>query len=735
MNRNLLLVLLVAGVVLLIAAIVLVFTLVPGGFGAFFSRPAPTPTLPPLPALDVTPPSSLVELADEYPELADILTDPELDSAYKQFLLAYQTGGEEAAMELARQRGLLTPEGDIRVTLVLDTEDHAPLVAQLEQIGVRVVSAYQDRVNVAVPMALVEAQLEREEPGAIFEQLTELEHVIAVRLPEQRVPDRSDVDGEGVEIVGANTWHQAGFTGQGLRVGILDLGFAGHQSLLGTELPEQVPMQQFGWVDEEEVHGTACAEIVHEIAPEADLFFAWYDGSDAAMGEAVDWLRSQGVTIISHSVGSLTGPRDGSEWEARFVDDLAAQGLVWVNSAGNQGLGHYRGAFTDQDGDGIHEFMPGEELLPLPNNGYVEVFLMWEDWTVVDRDYDLFLYDGSGNELASSQNVQSGQAGQEPVEGVWAETGGEMLYALVKAYEGSQSLMIDIFVWPIDLPAPYAVPAYSICPPSDAVGSLTVGAVNYWDDSLAEYSSQGPATDGRLKPDIAAPAGVSGATYGPDGFPGTSASCPHVAGAAALVWQAHPEFSRQQVVDYLLSNALDLGAPGLDTGFGYGRLQLPPPGSISAPPADATLPPPPTVDPAAPPAPLPSPTGVAYATPVPGAPGAGGAGAMALGLIVLVGGVGCLGGALLLVGGVGLILIVRRSRRAPAPPRPIPRPPAPQVGRCPKCGAAVQPGARFCSACRQPLGQQPAQEPRCRYCGAALSPEARFCNSCGRTTE
>ncbi len=66
----------------------------------------------------------------------------ELGAVYKEFLIAYQEGGMDAAIALATERGLLTPDGtSLRVTLVLDTEDSAVLVEQLEAVGVDVVSA------------------------------------------------------------------------------------------------------------------------------------------------------------------------------------------------------------------------------------------------------------------------------------------------------------------------------------------------------------------------------------------------------------------------------------------------------------------------------------------------------------------------------------------------------------------------------------------------------------------
>ncbi len=724
-DRRVLIALLVLGLLLIGAAGVVYFT-------------EGRDRTPPMP--EITLPASLDELAAQYPELSTILDNPELASAYKDFLIAYQEGGQAAALELARKRDMLTPGGDVAVTLVLDTEEHGPLVQQLEGVGVAVVSAYRDRVNVAVPLALIEAELERDNPGAVFEQLTELEHVIGVQLPEPRANDGSGIEGEGVGVVDAEAWHQAGFTGSGLRVGVLDLGFAGYEALLSTELPDSVVMQTFGWYDSEEIHGTACAEIVHEVAPEAALFFAWYDGSDAAMGEAVDWLMGHGVHIISHSASGISGPRDGTGWDARLIDDLASQGVLWVNSSGNKALAHYRGVFTDEDGDDLHEFAPGEEMLALYNGGYVAVALNWDDdWGRASQDYELFLYDVNGNELASSQDTQSGEAGHEPVEWLRYETGGAVVYAVVSAYQIDHPAILDIFVNGAEVA--YPSPAYSLCPPADAVGSLTVGAANWQDDSLAEYSSQGPTADGRLKPEISAPTGVSGATYGVEEFDGTSSSCPHVAGAAALIWQAHPHLSRQEVADFLMRHAVDLGEAGPDTGYGYGRLQLPPPPNVAAAPHPTATP-----GPAATPMPLVTPTAVVYATPIAHTPPAGdGTGLLALtGLGLLSGGLCCLGGGLLLIFAVGMF-IARRSpaRRQPVPPPTPPPPPQPQPyapppptpsaspsPRCPACGDAVRSDARFCPNCGQILsrGQPPR---RCRHCGQALREGARFCPRCG----
>jgi hypothetical protein len=90
--------------------------------------------------------------------------------------------------------------------------------------------------------------------------------------------------------------------------------------------------------------------------------------------------------------------------------------------------------------------------------------------------------------------------------------------------------------------------------------------------------------DGRIKPDLVAHDAVSTATYGASngqdylnggtGFFGTSASAPHVAGAAALVKQSYPFYEPSDIQGFLEGRAFDLGDTGKDNLFGSGRLHL-----------------------------------------------------------------------------------------------------------------------------------------------------------------
>lgn len=114
--------------------------------------------------------------------------------------------------------------------------------------------------------------------------------------------------------------------------------------------------------------------------------------------------------------------------------------------------------------------------------------------------------------------------------------------------------------------------AVTIGAPSDAHGVLGVAAVDSA-GRLTRFSSRGPSSDGRIKPDVAARGRgvicVSPMTF--DRYArwnGTSLACPIVAGAAALILEAHPDWTASQVVDALRMTASQWERP--DYGLGYG---------------------------------------------------------------------------------------------------------------------------------------------------------------------
>jgi pSer/pThr/pTyr-binding forkhead associated (FHA) protein/subtilisin family serine protease len=684
---KLLIALVAVGLVLVLVSGVLLWTSTGDGSS---SSGAPEFTMPP----------TLEELAEQYPEFADLLTDPAIGSVYKDFLIAVQTGGIEAARDLADQRGLLNERDEIRITLVIDGRENVPgIVAELQGIGITVEGSYQERINVGVPLALIEQLAAQQGADALFERLTQTDHIIRLELPQTRRTDATErPQGEGVSLTGADAWHAAGYTGKSIRVGVLDLGFDGYRELLGSALPANVTAASFAYgVEPDQTgvdHGTACAEIIHQMAPDAELFLAYYDGSLVSQGMAVEWLLDQGVDIISNSTSGVVGPMDGSDTAAEQVDQVARQGVLWFNSAGNSAQEHYRGQFSDLDGNGFHEFPDGTESMGIaPYTPEIVVALNWDDWQNVTEDYDMYLFDSNGDLVASAEDIQDGSPGQGAAEIITLNGIPEGIYYVsIKAHNTRRPATFDLYTVGAEIEFPIA--EHSVCSPADARGSLTVGATEYRDDSLAPYSSQGPTNDGRLKPEISAPAGVTNVTYGAFGFEGTSASTPHVAGAAALLLSAFPDRGREEIGALLESEALDLGTPGPDNGFGYGRLRLPaPPGGDST--VVEPTPAPPETE-ASLPTQVPEPTTVAV-VPGPVVPSPPGESRNSAALLLL-GAVGLCGATLFLGSGVLLVVALRRSSPGGSqaatyyPPPPVDREAAREaVARAPATLEGQQP--------------------------------------------
>ena len=437
-------------------------------------------------------------------------------------------------------------------------------------------------------------------------------------------PDQGSVVSGGAAVHGVTSWHAAGFKGRGVKIGVIDASFKGFAGLMGSELPATVNARCYTGAgsftasltdcistsspERSRKHGTAVTEAVFDIAPQADYYIANL-GSYSDLLNTVRWMASQGVDVINVSLGwTFDGPGDGTAYYNNApldsVDAAVRGGIIWVNSAGNAARDSWYGAFGDSDSDGVHQFnAAGNECNSVtidldPLEGF-RAQLRWADsWGGASKDLNLYLIPVSGSTLslsdavATSEYDQSGDANDTPYE-TFSRSHGQIAdgeYCLaVNQVSGAVPSWIQLLVWGASGDLQDHVTARSIGNPAESrnSGMLAAGAARVSDTNTIEsFSSRGPTTDNRTKPDIVGADGGTSSTYGT--WYGTSQASPHVAGLAALVKQRFPTKSPSGIASYLKTNALARGTvPNNTWGYGFARLPaLPTPVPLST---DATL--------------------------------------------------------------------------------------------------------------------------------------------------
>ena len=468
------------------------------------------------------------------------------------------------AQDFARERKI--PFQDDRVTVILVPSlgklaaaiDGASLISH----GVKIEARSRHLIRAKIPVSMLEEVAEK------------VRGISYMRLPYKPLP--LAVTSEGVGLIDASVYRSAGYEGQNTKVVIIDLGFIGLAAAQSAgDLPPILITKDYtgAGIESGTKHGTGVAEIVYDMAPQAQLYLINIS-DEVDLENAKDYCISEGVDIINHSVGWFnTNFTDGTGVICGIADDARANGILWVNAAGNSARRHYQGSFTDADSDSWHEFASGDEANDIVVASVVVVKLTWNSWPITDQDYDLYLLDVNGNVVDESISYQIGM--QPPTESIYYIASPGIYKIGVKKYSATGDQKLKIFTWYQNLE--YQTAAHSLTNPADATGVLAVAAINqaYYDTGPQEdFSSQGPTIDGRTKPDISAPDGVSSLTYGTTGFFGTSASSPHVAGAAALVLSAMPGLSPDELQSCLESWAVDMGDASKDSVYGSGRLRL-----------------------------------------------------------------------------------------------------------------------------------------------------------------
>ena len=385
----------------------------------------------------------------------------------------------------------------------------------------------------------------------------------------------------GATAHGATRWQGGGIGGRGVRIAVVDVGFRGYSSHIGSSLPRPVAVRCYhgsgtGYATTlsaceaqlNETHGTLVTEFAYDVAPEAEYILLRVHNTHQAV-QALDWLVQQGVDVVTISISTreFQGPGDGtygsygSQTNLAAIERIQERGIIVTFAAGNNGThGLYRSeAFRDPNGNNWLDWADGDECnrLRLAKGTPYNIALRWDDgWDGSNKDLDMYLYDGQ-NVVAKSEETQNGGLADHPTERFEYTPSRTANFCLsVKRSPGVSTNWYQLVVAGngAGVGMEHTSNGYTIFSGAESVapGALIVGAAHVnRTSSIASFSSRGPMRNGTIKPDIVGAGEGLYTTIFNSTTGGTSFSTPHVAGLAALVKQRYPWYTPAEIASWL----------------------------------------------------------------------------------------------------------------------------------------------------------------------------------------
>ena len=474
-------------------------------------------------------------------------------------------------------------------------------------------------INSVPKYRAIRAQL----PLVAVQPLAALSAVQSIRPADEAVTHKDTSEGVAAHAVNtARTTH--GVTGSGIGIGVISDGVATLAARQASgDLPAQVAVLpgQEGSDDDDE--GTAMLEIVHDLAPGAELYFATGFTGQAQFAANIEALCEAGADVIVDDLSYHLELSFQDSIIAQGVNAATANGCYYFSAAGNSGnlnnetSGVWEGDYVAGTpmivrGSTVgvrHDFGGGKEENAVRGAFLGRAVLQWADPLGASaNDYDLFLVYGDGTVL-SSTDTQDGT--QDPIETVSLKffPYEDVRLVIVQVSGEARYLRLQLFpVFPAKLEIATAGATYGHSASENTVGVGQVdvrtagGAGGIFDgtESVMAGSSDGPrrlfyepdgtpitpddfsSTGGKVlkKPDLSAASCVSTATPGFSTFCGTSAAAPHAAAIAALMLAAaggpaHVTPADLRTAMTATTAVLDIEQPGFDNNSGAGIVMAP----------------------------------------------------------------------------------------------------------------------------------------------------------------
>jgi subtilisin family serine protease len=431
-----------------------------------------------------------------------------------------------------------------------------------------------------------------------------------------------------------------GVDGTGVTVGVLSDSFnclggatadVASDDLSPVTVIQEVPNCS-GGTDE----GRAMLQLVHDVAPGANLAFATAFLGQAGFANNILALQAAGAGVIVDDAIVLTEPMFQDGIIAQAVNMVKGMGVAYFSAAGNQNRQSYEssfragpafadGAFPSAPGarhffgGTAHNFDPGPgvdvfQRITVPAGSGFTISFQWDspfasvcpDCPGSPNDLDIYVFNDPPTTVlagGTSRNI-----GGDAVEVfAFSNPPGAAVTAfnlMIIKFDGPNPQLIKYIRFGgtnVTINA-FDTRSSTLYGHANAAGAEAVGAAFYGTTPafgvapplLESFSSAGSTpilfdTAGhrlaipeiRLKPEIVAPDGANTTFFGGrevefDGFLnffGTSAAAPHAAAVAALMLQAVPSTTPQIVYETLETTALDMGPPGFDFDSGFGLIQ------------------------------------------------------------------------------------------------------------------------------------------------------------------
>ncbi len=488
---------------------------------------------------------------------------------------------------------------DIDVTVTQDILD------AITQLGGEVVSSVPrfDAIRAAVPIDYLQTLASHPDIRSIRQALEPITN--KVNTSEGDTAHRANVARTAFSV-----------NGTGVNIGVLSDSVDALTTLQASgDLPSTVTVLpgQSGVPGSSE--GTAMMEIVFDLAPGANLFFATAFGGEASFAQNILGLQALGCQVI---VDDVFYPNESVFQDgiiAQAVETAAANGVSYFSSAGNAGnlndgtSGVYEGNFNGtpvtipQGTFTVHVFGIGQVSNLITKDTPFAFTLHWADPNgASSNDYDLALFDGGLTTLLdASATVQNGSTNPfEFIDSSLFNDSGNRL-AVVKSTGEDRFFHLNTLRGELQFATAGQTSGHSTTDNSFGVAAVDISSAPGPDGSpfdgteqMEMFSSDGPrrvfyeadgtpitpgnftATGGvvRNKPDLTAADGVMTATPGFNPFFGTSAAAPHAAALAALLIEDGVFTTPAQVRSALTNTAIDIEAAGFDRDSGFGIIDI-----------------------------------------------------------------------------------------------------------------------------------------------------------------